>query len=249
MVGYNTVEVNKQFSIFAVNFENVTGGVLDLNDAIPVAEQMTRGRSDSDADTVMVMQNDGGYVSYYVSDGIVKQKGKEQPYNAALDGKWLKVGSSAIAAVPLNPGVSFWYKATNYETPWSLSIAGAVPSDATKTIEINKSYSLISNPYPFDLDVNAISYVDGMTKGRSDTDADTIMIMQADGGYLNYYLSDGIVKQKGKEQPYNAALDGKWLKVGSSAVAAAAIPTGKGAFYKRTGETDFSIVIDSPIAK
>ena len=246
IVGYNTVTVNKEWSIFAVNFEGVSGGSLTIQEAFPVQEGMTKGMTILDADQIQVMKSEGGYKTYYLSNGKYKQMGQEK-YDATIDGKWrdAEVSARTPATAPLAPGQAFWYKAKAYATPYTLTVAGAVPDDPSVTITINKEWSHIANPYPFELSLNdGIGCQTGMTKGMTLLDADQIQIPKADGGYKTYYLSNGKYKQMGQEK-YDAAIDGKWrdAEVSARTPTDAAISVGQGAWYKRAGSDDFEFVI------
>ena len=84
IVGYNTVTINQEWTILAVNFSQVDGSNLSIQDAFPPQAGMTKGMSTSDADQIQVLKNDGGYKIYYLSNGIYKQMGKEK-YDEAID--------------------------------------------------------------------------------------------------------------------------------------------------------------------
>ena len=246
IVGYNTVTINQEWTILAVNFSQVDGSNLTIQDAFPPQAGMTKGMSISDSDQIQVLKDDGGYKIYYLSNGTYKQMGKEK-YDEAIDGKWrdAEVSAREAATAPLAPGQAFWYKSISYSTPYSLTVAGAVPGDPSKKITINKQWNHIANPYPFALSLNDhIGCKEGMTKGMSINDADQIQIPKADGGYKIYYLSNGAYKQMGKDK-YDATIDGKWrdAEVSAREPANATIAVGQGAWYKRASSADFEFVI------
>ena len=82
-----------------------------------------------------------------------------------------------------------------------------------------------------------------MTKASTAANADQIQIMTASGGYDTYYMSNG-KNAKGADV---SGLDGKWAPYGKYTVATdAKIPVGKGAWYIRKGNTDFTITITKP---
>jgi len=246
VVGYSTVTVNKEWTIYAVNFEKVSGGDLTIQDAFPYCAGMTKG-SQTTGDQIQV-QDGEGYKIYFMSDGHFKKMGKDT-YDANRDGKWiLTTSQSAPATATLAAGQAFWYKAASYSTPWTMTVAGVVPTAVQKNILVNKAWTHIANPYPVALSLNnGIGFADGMTKG-SQTTGDQIQI-QDGAGYKIYFLSDGHFKKMGKDT-YDANRDGKWiLSTSQSAATADTIPVGLGAWYKRMGSTDIAITINSPIAE
>ena len=245
VVGYNTVTIDKQWTILAVNFESVSGTGLSIQEAFPYQEGMTKGSS-STGDEIQVQNAAGGYDTYYLSDGNFKKMGKNT-YYPERDGKWFQGTSTTEASTVLKPGQAFWYGAKNYATPFTVTVAGAVPGDATKSITVNQAWTHIANPYPFNLALNGgINYSEGMTKGSSST-GDEIQVQNAAGGYDTYYLSDGNFKKMGKNT-YYPERDGKWFKGTETTETAGSIPVGKGAWYGRKGATEFSITITTPLA-
>ena len=114
---------------------------------------------------------------------------------------------------------------------------------ASNSKGIDGNYKLIANPYPTDLPLNdGVPYVEGMTKANVDSAADQIQIQNAAGTYDIYYMSNG---KNGKNATVSG-LDGKWAAAGKYVVADAAIPAGKGAWFVRKGNTDFTITIARP---
>ena len=235
VVGYNTVTIDKQWTIMSVNFTKPDGSAMTINEAFPYVEGMTQGTSGA-GDEIQIQNGTGGYDIYYMSNGRV---GKAT-YDTV--GKWVADADSSKAATrTLPPGTAFWYGAKNYSTPFVVTVAGGVISDASKTIAINQQYTHIANPYPVPLKLNeSIGFVEGMTQGTSGA-GDEIQIQNATGGYDIYYMSNGRV---GKAT-YDTV--GKWVADADSSKATNdAIPVGKGAWYKRQGSTNFNLVITKP---
>lgn len=235
VVGYNTVTIDKQWTIMSVNFTKPDGTAMTINEAFPYVAGMTQGTSGA-GDEINIQNAEGGYDTYYMSNGKV---GKAT-YDTV--GKWVADADSTKAAtVALPPGTAFWYKAQNYATPFNVTVAGGIITDASKTISIERTWTHIANPYPVPLNLNeSIGYVEGMTQGTSGA-GDEINIQNAEGGYDTYYMSNGKV---GKAT-YDTV--GKWVADADSTQAAnASIPVGKGAWYKRQGSTDFNLTITKP---
>ena len=237
VVGYNTVTIDKQWTILAVNFTKTDGSNYTINEAFPYVEGMTQGAMGA-ADEIQIQNAAGGYDTYYMANGRV---GKNTI--AAIVGKWVKNGTSVAATAEMAPGTAFWYKAQNFATPFNVTVAGGVVTDASKKLTVKATWTHIANPYPVPLNLNeSIGYVEGMTQGAMGA-GDEIQIQNSEGGYDTYYMANGRV---GKNTI--TAIVGKWVKNGTSVAADAAIPVGKGAWYKRQGATDFEMVITKPFA-
>jgi hypothetical protein len=235
VVGYNTVTIDKQWTIMSVNFTKPDGSAMTINEAFPYVEGMTQGASGS-GDEIQIQNGTGGYDTYYMSNGKV---GKNTYPD--IVSKWVKAGASVVADRTVPPGTAFWYKAQSYATPFTVTVAGGVITDVSKSIPINATWTHIANPYPVALSLNdSIGYVVGMTQGASGS-GDEIQIQNGTGGYDTYYMSNGKV---GKNTYPDIV--GKWVKAGTSVTSDASIPVGKGAWYKRQGSTDFDLTITKP---
>ena len=235
VVGYNTVTIDKQWTIMSVNFTKPDGTAMTINEAFPYVSGMTQGASGS-ADEIQIQNETGGYDIYYMSNGKV---GKNT-YPEIVE-KWVKTGTSAVADRTMPPGTAFWYGAKSYDPSFIVTVAGGVITDVTKNVPITKMYTHIANPYPVALSLNeSIGFVEGMTQGASGA-GDEIQIQTATGGYDIYYMSNGKVGKNTYSE-----IVGKWVKAGTTIAADASIPVGKGAWYKRQGSTDFNLTITKP---
>ena len=241
VVGYNTVTIDKQYTIMGINFTDTDGNNIPLQKALPYTEGMTKGANISSADQIQVMNATGGYDIYYMSNG----KNAKGATISGLEGNWAASGKFVVSDATLAPGSTFWYIRNAKEAePFTITVAGGVSALASYDTQINIGYKLISNPYPVELDLNEnIRYVAGMTKGANISAADSIQIMNATGGYDIYYMSNG----KNAKGATISGLEGKWAASGKFVVAEdAKIPVGKGAWYIRKGNTDFTITITKP---
>ena len=240
IVGYTTVEVPNQYTVLAVNFNGIGGEAMSLNDAVPYVAGMTKGNSATTADTIQIQTADGGYTTYYLSNGKNAKGGTVE----GLEGKWAKGAAITPTTDSIPAGTAFWYIRNSTDAgTLNLTIAGeanALPSSAEA---VDLTYKLIANPYPADIPLNGgIPYVEGMTKGNSATVADTIQIQTEVGGYDTYYLSNGKNAKGGTVE----GLEGKWAKGAAITPTTDAIPVGKGAWYIRKGTTDFAITVTRP---
>ena len=246
MVGYNTVTIDKDWTILAVNFEKVSGGSMTINEAFPCAEGMKQG-NESSGDIIQVQKVDGsGYDSYFLSDGWFSFRGTPTFY-ADRVGKWFKTGETAPTATPLNPGQAFWYNARKYDPPFTVSVAGSVIADVSKEVVIDKDWKHIANPYPVALPVDSIGGdAEGMKQGN-ETTADIIQVQKAEGsGYDSYFLSDGWFSFRGTPTFYEDR-KGHWFKSGETTPTTATIPVGKGAWYNKRNDATITIVINNPV--
>jgi len=227
-VGYNTINISKEYTLLTVNFDDVTGTALDIQKAFPYTDGMTKGLNVSEGDNIQIMQSDGGYETYFLSNGRYGKGGAS--YDESLDGKWSAPGSNAVAARGLASGTTFWYLARGGKTsPFTMTVAGSVSNSESETYTINKAYTLIGCPYPCDVAINGGIEVTGGTTGLNVSEADNIQIMNDAGGYDTYFLSNGHYGKGGAS--YDEALDGKWSAPGSNAATTDKFPSGKGAFY------------------
>ena len=245
IVGYNTVTINQEWTILAVNFAKVDGNNLTIQEALPYSEGMTKGKTTT-GDQVQVQNTSGGYDIYYLSDGNFTAKGQTK-YYPERDGKWFKGNATSPATDQLAPGQAFWYGAKGYQTPFSLTVAGSILTSLSKSIVVNQAWTHVANPYPVPLALNdGFAFVEGMTKGKTTT-GDQIQIPNATGGYDIYYLSDGNFTAKGQTK-YYPERDGKWFKGNATTPTTDSIPVGTGAWYGRKGDSDFTVTISTPIS-
>ena len=97
VVGYNTVTIDKQWTIMSVNFTKPDGTAMTINEAFPYVAGMSQGTSGA-GDEINIQNAEGGYDTYYLSNGKV---GKAT-YDTV--GKWVADADSTKAAtVPLPP--------------------------------------------------------------------------------------------------------------------------------------------------
>lgn len=229
IVGYTTVEVSEKWTILGVNFSGVDGEPMTLSEAIPYAEGMTKGNSINSADQIQIQNGTGGYVTYYLSNGL---NAKGNATIDGLDGKWAKGGTFVPTTDTVQPGTAFWYGRTTYKSgdpAINLTVAGSVSKLASSDKEITQSWTHIANPFPTALALNeGFLYQEGMTKGNSINSADQIQIQNGTGGYVTYYLSNGL---NAKGTATIDGLDGKWAQGGTFVPTTDSIPVGKGAWY------------------
>lgn len=245
VVGYSTINITKEYTLLTIAFNAVDGAGIDIQNAFPYGEGMTKGLSVSEGDNIQIMTEDGSYEMYFLSNGKSGKGGAN--YNEALDGKWSLMGKNEVATRKLDTGTTFWYLARGAkEKPFSLTVAGAVSNSESETYTINKQYTLIGCPYPCEVAINGGIEVIGGTTGLTVSEADNIQIMTDEGGYDIYFLSNGKFGKGGAN--YDATLDGKWASMGMNTATSAKFPVGKGAWYLSRSKSG-SVKFVNPIAE
>ena len=239
IVGYTKIKLDKDWTIIGVNFEDVGGGTISLQDAIPYAEGMTLGNSSTAADSIQIQNSSGSYDIYYISNGK-DAKGTV----AGLAGKWSPDGKYEVATNRVSAGQAMWYQAKAPSPSKYITVVGQVLLSGDGPIPVNLAVKHIANPYATDIPLNnGIPYTVGMTSGNSSTGADSIQVQNSNGSYDIYYMSNG-KDAKGTV----SGLEGKWSPDGKYEVATNAIPIGKGAWYMRKGSANFTITVQRPFS-
>lgn len=242
VVGYNTVTIDKEYTILGIPFMGMTDAAMSIQDAVPYCEGMTKGNGAGAADSIQIMNADGNYDEYFMCNGY-----RAKAAVSGGDGKWVKTDGSAVVSTATMPaGTPFWYISKNHATPYNITVAGQVLSTDSSQTPLNVTYQLIANPYPCDLPLNdGIPYVEGMTKGNGAGAADSIQIMDAAGNYDEYFMCNGY---RAKAAVTDG--DGKWVKTdGSAVVSDAVLPAGKGGWFVRKSSSLADITIVNPNAK
>ena len=119
VVGYNTVTLDKEWTILGINFENCSNGQISLQEAVPFATGMQTGAVFSAANNIQVQNASGGYDTYYLSNGQYGKSG----YNANLIGKWVSVDANdTLTQVSIPVGKGAWYISRNAKPSFEITI-------------------------------------------------------------------------------------------------------------------------------
>ena len=105
IVGYNTVTLTEKWTILGVNFTGVDGNAMSINDAIPYAEGMVKGNAAANADQIQIQDGNGGYKTYYMSNGKDAKGGSV----TGLEGKWANIGTTKAATDVIPAGKGAWF--------------------------------------------------------------------------------------------------------------------------------------------
>ena len=248
VVGYNTLTINKEYTLLAVNFEGTGSATMDIQDIFKKTDGMTTASAATGADQIQIMhEGDGDYDYYYLSNG---KNGKAS--TPATANKWVCANSGADKTVPavraIKSGEAFWYVSPNGATsPYTITVAGGVVTAPNVTKEFGAQYSLIGNPYPCDVPLNDGVQVVNATYSSAATTADQIQIMKASGDYDYYYLSNG---KNGKAS--TPATANKWVCANSGADKSVpttdVFPAGRAGWFVRVNP-EAKVKFISPIAE
>ena len=239
IVGYNNITLNKEYTLMTLTFEKVSGGSMTINEAFPFCDAMTCAQANTGADNVQVMNAGGGYDIYFLSNGHYGFKGKN--FNENITNKWVNIETTIDASTmpdtdQIRPGSGFWYlsrKATK-DTPQTITVAGGVSLVEKESYDITKEYTLVGCPFPAPVAINGGIEVSDSTCAQANTGADNIQIMNTDGGYDIYFISNGHYGFKGKN--FNENITNKWVNIETTIDAstmpdAATFPVGGGAWF------------------
>lgn len=232
----------------ACNFEGVDGNALPINTAFPYAEGMTCGNNINYGDNLQVMDDEGGYVTYYMSNG------KNSKGTADVEGlahKWAKSGTFTPTEDTIAPGKAFWYISQGHvadptKAAFNIQVAGSVLMQTAPSRELAAKYMIIGSPYPVDIPLNDGVVVTKGTEGNNINYGDNIQIMNSAGGYDTYYLSNG---KNSKGTADIAGLAHKWAKSGTFTPTEDKFPAGGAAWYVRQGDDPVSVQFINPVVE
>ena len=246
IVGYNTITINKEYTLLTINFDAPDGTALTIQEAFPYCDGMTEAKVVGSADNIQVMNAEGGYDIYFMWNGASGKSGTADPTNRG----WAKAGTTSLTTDTLAKGATMWYQSrgAKYDdstTYYNLTVAGAVSLAENYEYTLDKEYTLVGNPFPVEIPLNSGVVLTEPTVAKVYGSADNVQIMNEAGGYDIYFMSNGY-NAKGKAVD---GLEGKWTTASgtdSYKPVTAAIPAGKGAWFYRLGSTDFDITIARP---
>jgi len=245
IVGYNTVTLDKAWTIVGFNFEECGTGPRSLQELFPYTEGMTKSNVADFADCIQVQNAGGTYDIYFMSNG---KNAKGTADVSGINEKWVVSGGTTLANPSFEPGTAFWYLARKPDPSFQLALAGQALTSVSSNVTINLSMKHIANPYATDLSLQElIPYTVGMTKSNVSDFADCIQIQNAGGTYDIYFMSNG---KNAKGTGDVAGIDEKWVVSGGTTLASdsVVIPGGRGAWYLRRGGASFEITVARPFS-
>lgn len=109
LVGYNTVTINKEYTLLTINFDDVDGTALTVQKAFPYCEGMTEAKVSGSADNIQVMNASGGYDMYFMWNGASGKSGTADPEKQG----WAKTGKTEQTTDKFPVGRGAWFQARN----------------------------------------------------------------------------------------------------------------------------------------
>jgi hypothetical protein len=101
MLASSDKEINETW----VHIANPYPTDLPLNDGIPYVEGMTKGNAAANADQIQIQDGNGGYKTYYMSNGKDAKGGSV----TGLEGKWANIGTTKAATDVIPAGKGAWF--------------------------------------------------------------------------------------------------------------------------------------------
>ena len=201
-VGYNTITINKEYTLLTINFDDVNGEALTVQKAFPFCDGMTEAKVYGSADNIQVMNASGGYDTYFMWNGASGKSGTADPTKRG----WAKAGSTSLTADTLPKGATMWYQSrgAKYEdssTYYNLTVAGAVSLAEKYDYTLNKEYTLVGNPFPVEIPLNGGVVLTEPTVAKVYGSADNVQIMNEAGGYDTYFMWNGASGKSGTADP------------------------------------------------
>ena len=229
VVGYNTITINKEYTLLTVNFDDVGGDALTIQKAFPYVEGMTEAKVCGYADNIQVMNAEGGYDIYFMWNGASGKNGTADPTKRG----WSKSGFTEQTTDTLPKGSTMWYqsRAAKYDDPtthYGLTVAGQVSLAENFEYDVTMEYMLVGNPFPVEIPLNSGVVLTEPTVAKSSGSADNIQIMNEAGGYDIYFMWNGASGKNGTADPTKQG----WSKDGDTALTTNKFPVGRGAWFQ-----------------
>ena len=229
LVGYNTITINKEYTLLTINFDDVDGAALTVQKAFPYCDGMTEAKVYGSADNIQVMNAEGGYDIYFMWNGASGKSGTADPTKRG----WAKAGSTSLTTDTLPKGSTMWYqsRAAKYDdanTHYNLTVAGAVSLAEKFDYTLNKEYTLVGNPFPVEIPLNGGVVLTEPTVAKVYGSADNVQIMNVEGGYDIYFMWNGASGKSGTADPEKQG----WAKAGSTSQTTDKFPVGRGAWFQ-----------------
>ena len=194
-VGYTSKDVTAgKFYLIGAQFDKAgttSAGSVDMNDLIKLSSTIEAGTFADDfvtAPKISVLNAAGGYANYfYISDGT-DDNDDDLGYDCWCDDYGYELTDSAKLAL----GKGFWFSSPS--TSGTITTVGQVSEIASVTLSFPADkFMILCNPYPVAVPLQSLTT--SATPGAFADDfatAPKISVLNAAGGYANYfYISDG----------------------------------------------------------
>lgn len=223
IVGYKTVAVTPGFNMVSLNWDNVGGGGMNIQNLVDKSG-LKKGDSSS-ADQLILFDNTSkAFTAYFLYSSTA---------SPALDNKWIEYGQATPANVTVSNGRGFWLNRRSSAT--NTVFSGQVKQDATASYSFTPGFNMFGNQFAADLGLNDQAWTNAK-KGDSSSADQLIVFDNTTKAFTAYFLYSSTG---------NPALDNKWIEYGQATPTTAKLLFGNGAWYNRRGASD-TISIPKP---
>ena len=213
MVGYNTksVAANKNF-IIGAQFEGVGQNATVSFDQLLKPNQVGAWEDGDDdlGNAPMIMANvNGAYEYYYYISNATDENDDEVGFDCWADSDGYILTDSEIQAL----GNGFWIRFKQTATTPDMNFAGQVDNGSTVSVTLKANDNkIVCNPFPTTLNLDNLSFADGITPGEwadgDDTLGNAPMIMAfVNGTYQYYYYISNAVDEDENDIGYDCWAD------------------------------------------
>ena len=234
VVGYQTASglASGQFKAFAVQFDAVGGGDINVKDVIAVGTPAGSASIDDTADQIWRWDTANAQWTKYFF-----RKQRTTVYG------WCKAGETAATADTISAGETFFFRRGTGAASSDVTMSGAVKAfDATATSYTASSGQLVfmANPWPTSLAVKGFENYQTTPAGSASIDDTADQIWRwdtANAQWIKYFF------RKQRTTVYG------WCKAGETAATEDVIPSGEGFFFRRgTGSSADTVQLKAPSA-
>lgn len=193
VVGYTARDVANDFQIVPVQFENVDGTTIDLLKYLdfPTPAPVSAYGDWSDGTQIWVQSPLGGYDTYLYANDAFDMTANEGAGDFVTG--WCDSGFMLVNSIPVAHGCSVWLYNPNTATI-SLTTAGQVLNDDSKTVSYDGDFVLTCCPFPVKVAFKDVGLTEGITpvSAYGDwNDGTQIWVQSPFGGYDTYlYAND-----------------------------------------------------------
>jgi hypothetical protein len=234
VVGYQTASglASGQFKAFAVQFDAVGGGDINVKDAIVVADAAGTASINDGADQIWRWDTANAQWTKYFF-----RKQRTTVYG------WCKAGETSATTDTIPAGETFFFRRGSGSAASDVTMSGAVkPFDATVTSYTTTGGQLVfmANPWPTSLAIKGFEAYQTSPSGTASINDGADQIWRwdtANAQWTKYFF------RKQRTTVYG------WCKAGETAATEDVIPSGEGFFFRRgSGSAADTVQLKAPSA-
>ena len=240
VVGYiNKSDIKaKSWTILGTAFETMAGGAVNINEFITGTFDKTVSSLDDDfTDRAPQLQikdpvTGNTTICYYVKDAWWQGHEPDE-----VEG-WCNEVGNYIPSLTLSAGTGFWFWNSS---DCNVTFAGQVVGDSTSEVTVYPIWSLISNPFPTEVNLNQVGWtgIDSSISSLADDFTDTapqIQVKSASGTAIYYYVKDAWWQGHTPDE-----VEG-WCNEVGNYVENPMVGLGCGFWFRPTGAKEMSVV-------